>query len=237
MDKTFDKYLIETPLLDYSNEIIQELIKAKGWLSMPLFERLKSIYNYVRDEILFGYNVDDDIKASEVLKDGYGQCNSKGILFMSLLRGASIPCRIHGFYIDKKLQKGAMKELVYLFSPRKVLHSYVEVYFEDKWYKLEAFILDVAYLRNLQIKFKDCHGPFFGYGVASKDLQHPVIDFNRNDTFIQSEGIVEDLGIYNCPDELFKNYHQKMSHVKAFLFRHIGRHAMNRNVKMIRRKG
>ena len=68
-----DKYLTETAMLDYSHPTIQKLISEKGWRDMPEFDRLKGIYNYVRDEILFGYNIDDTIPASRVLKDGYGQ--------------------------------------------------------------------------------------------------------------------------------------------------------------------
>ncbi|CAH8720987.1 transglutaminase-like domain-containing protein, partial [Paenibacillus thiaminolyticus] len=60
----------------------------------------------------------DDIPASEVLRDGRGQCNTKSILLMALLRKVGIPCRIHGFYIDKRMQKGALTGLVY-FSRRK----------------------------------------------------------------------------------------------------------------------
>lgn len=73
-----EKYLRETRMLDYSNSSIQELIRSRGWREIEDFERIKSIYNFVRDEILFGYNIDDDIPASRVLSDGYGQCNTKG---------------------------------------------------------------------------------------------------------------------------------------------------------------
>ena len=103
-----EKYLQETEMLDYSNEKIQRLIKERKWNDLDDFERIKAIYNFVRDEILFGYNTNDNIPASKVLKDGYGQCNTKGTLFMALLRACGIPCRVHGFTIDKKLQKGAM---------------------------------------------------------------------------------------------------------------------------------
>ena len=54
-----DRYLKATRMLDYE------------------FERIKSIYGFVRDDILFGYNIDDDISASRVLSDGYGQYNTK----------------------------------------------------------------------------------------------------------------------------------------------------------------
>ena len=106
-----DKYLKETKMLDYSNANIQQLIRERRWKNINEFERLKSIYDFVRDEILFGYNIDDNVPASKVLADGYGQCNTKGTLFMAILRACNIPCRVHGFTIDKKLQKGAMTGL------------------------------------------------------------------------------------------------------------------------------
>ncbi len=83
-------------MLDYSSKSIQLLIENRGWKFLKEEERTKAVYNFVKDEILFGYNVDDNIRASRVLKDGYGQCNTKGTLFMALLRALGIPCRIHG---------------------------------------------------------------------------------------------------------------------------------------------
>lgn len=229
-----DRYLKETRMLNYSDERIQRLIKDRKWKNADKFECLKAIYNFVRDEILFGYNVDDSILASQVLSDGYGQCNTKGTLFMALLRACGIPCRVHGFTIDKKLQKGAMTGFVYKSAPKNVFHSWVEVCFEEQWYELEAFILDKAYLTKLQEKNSDCIGAFCGYGVAVKDFKHPVIDFERNNTYIQSEGINQDFGVYDSPDELLKEHHQEISGVKAFLYRNLGRHLMNRNVRRIR---
>lgn len=153
---------------------------------------------------------------------------------MAILRACNIPCRVHGFTIDKKLQKGAMTGVVYKNAPQNVFHSWVEVYFEDRWYELEAFILDKKYLQKLQEKNSDCKGAFCGYGVAVKDFKNPIIDFDRNNTYIQSEGINQDFGVYDSPDDLLKAHHQEMSAIKAFLYKHFGRHLMNRNVKKIR---
>jgi len=228
------KYLQCTKMLDYENADIQKLIQEKGWKELPAFECIKSIYNFIRDDILFGYNTDDSIPASKVLKDGYGQCNTKGTLFMALLRACNIPCRVHGFTIDKELQKGAMTGIVYKNAPRNVFHSWVEVYLEDNWYELEAFIIDTTYLTKLQQKNSSCTGAFCGYGVAVTDFRNPVIDFNRNNTYIQSEGINQDFGIYDSPDDLLKEHHQEISVIKGFAYRHLGRHLMNRNVRKIR---
>ena len=180
-------------MLDYSSPDIEKLVLSRGWRDMPPFDRIRAIYDFVRDEILFGYNTDDSIPASKVLADGYGQCNTKGTLFMAVLRSCSVPCRVHGFTIDKKLQKGAMTGFVYRT------------------------------------------GAFCGFGVAVKDFSSPVIDFARNNTYIQSEGINQDFGVYDCPDDLLREHHQELSPLKAFAYRHLGRHLMNRNVKRIRK--
>jgi transglutaminase-like putative cysteine protease len=111
-----DNLLTETPLLNYNDPQIQNLIIKRGWRDISEKERILSIYNFARDEIAFGYNAGDCTKATDVLNDDYGQCNTKGILFMALLRAVGVPCRIHGFYIDKILQKGAMKSFYYIVS-------------------------------------------------------------------------------------------------------------------------
>ena len=121
-------------MLDYNSLAICSLVREKGWNKLDDFNKIKEIYNFVRDEIKFGYNVDDSIPASKVLKDGY----------------------------------------------------------------------DVA--------VSDFHNPY-----------------------IQSEGINQDFGVYNSPDELLAEHHQEMSFVKKILFRCVGRHLMNRNVNSIRK--
>lgn len=84
-----DNYLKETCMLDYSNPAIQELIQKKKWKELDEFERIKGIYNFVRDDILFGYNEDDAICASKVLFDAMANVIQKGPylwLFYELVR-------------------------------------------------------------------------------------------------------------------------------------------------------
>jgi len=229
-----DKYLESTKLLDYESEKIQELIELRKWKQLDNFHKIQEAYNYIRDEIKFGYNVDDSISATRVLSDGYGQCNTKGTLFMAILRALGVPCRIHGFTIGKELQKGAMTGIVYKLAPQNVVHSWVEVYYDGTWYNLEAFIIDKQYLLKLQAKFSDCLGSFCGYGVAVKEFRNLVIDWNKNDTYIQKEGINKDYGIYNNPDTFFSEHSQELNLLKRFLYRKLLRHLMNINVKKIR---
>ncbi len=229
-----EKYLIETPILNYSDSSIQSLVKNKKWLTMDTIERVKAIYYYVRDDIEFGYNISDDITAKQVLKDGYGQCNTKATLLMALLRAGGIPNRIHGFTIDKALQKGAITGIWYKLSPKKILHSWVEIYVNDKWYFLEGVILDKEYLTRLQEKNKNSKTTFCGYGAYTDNFANPPIVWNLNNTFIQDKGINQDFGLFDTPDEFYKKHQQKLGAFKKFIFLYIVRHKMNKNVEKIR---
>lgn len=73
-----------------------------------------------------------------------------------MLRAVGIPNRIHGFTIDKALQKGAITGFWYNLSPKNILHSWVEVWVNDQWYFLEGVIIDKPYLTKLQKQNQDC---------------------------------------------------------------------------------
>lgn len=229
------KYLEATELLDYEHPEIQKIIAKRAWKDLPIKERVTQIYDFVRDEILFGYNESDNIPSSRVLKDGYGQCNTKSGLLMALLRGAGIPNRIHGFTIDKELQKGAISGIWYKLSPKRILHTWVEVLVDDNWYYLEGVILDKPYLAALQKKFSDCKTTFCGYGAYTDNFENPEIEWNYNHTFIQDKGIKDDFGLFDNPDLFYQVHGQELSRLKRLLFRKLVRHRMNRNVRRIRK--
>jgi hypothetical protein len=233
-EDTMEKYLVETKILDFSHSSIDGLVKSKNWRELSEYEKIGSIYNFVRDVIAFGYNESDEMPASAVMKDGYGQCNTKGSLFMALLRCVRIPCRFHGFTIDKRLQKGAITGLAYLLAPKNIIHSWVEVYYQEKWLNLEGFILDKKYLNNLQSNFPDVKGSFCGYGVATSNFRNPQIDWNGTDTYIQKDGINNDFGVFEDPDSFYEKYGSNLSGVKAMIFKHVVRKFMNSNVSKIR---
>lgn len=229
-----NKYLISTKLLDYDNQEIQELIKKKGWNKLNEDNKIRKIYGFVRDDILFGYNKKDNLSASQILKDGYGQCNTKAILLMALLRGVSIQCRFHGFTINKELQRGVISGIWYKLAPTNIIHSWIEVKYKNKWKNLEGVILDIRYLKNLQAKFKDCKGTFCGYGVYTDNFQNPKVDWKGDDTYIQNLGINKDFGIFDNPDKFYETHRQNLSIIKRLIFNLIARKVMNMNVKKIR---
>ena len=233
MSHPLARHLSATGLLDFHQPPIERLVAARGWRTLPEYERIGAVYDFVRNEIAFGYNRGDELSASEVLADGIGQCNTKGTLLMALLRASGIPCRFHGFTIHKALQKGAITGLTYWLAPRRIVHSWVEVWHDGRWIALEGFILDEPYLASLQQKFPQAKR-FCGYGAATPDLSAPGVAWCGKDTYIQKEGIAEDFGVYDDPDSFYATHGSNLGGVKRWLYEHVFRHGMNRNVARLR---
>jgi hypothetical protein len=227
-------YLRPTELLDFRHPAMKALTLERGWTALPEKEKIRAIYDFVRNEIAFGFNVADAIPASRVLKDGYGQCNTKSVLFMALLRAAGVPCRLHGFTVISELQKGALTGLWYRLRPKELVHTWVEIQYGGKWLNIEGFILDAAYLDALQRGNPECAGSFCGYGVAIGDFRNPPVEWTGGDTYIQKDGIRKDFGVYDDPDSFFAAHGQALGPLKRVLFRRLVRHAMNRNIRRMR---
>ncbi|MCR8825267.1 transglutaminase-like domain-containing protein [Pseudosulfitobacter koreensis] len=222
-----------TPLLDFRADGIVRLIENRGWLRLSKHDQIGAAYDFVRDEILFGYNRADDIPASRVLADGYGQCNTKGTLLMALLRALGVPCRLHGFTIYKALQRGVVPEAVYPIAPPEILHSWVEVWNGGRWVELEGFILDRVFLGSLQQTFADTES-LCGYGAGTDCLSAPPVEWTGGNTYIQKTGIARNLGTYDTPDRFYGEHGQQLGPLRDLVYRGIVRHWMNARVRSIR---
>jgi len=237
MNELSKDYLQETPMLDFNHAHIQDLVEQRKWKNLSQYDAIGAIYNYVRDEVRFGYNKDDRLAASQVLRDGYGQCNTKGTLLMALLRAVGVSTRFHGFTIYNELQRGAIPDYLFMVAPARIIHSWVEVYQDGRWINLEGYILDKDYLKQVQTHFANQSKSFSGYGISTKCLSNPDIDWNGQDTYIQSEGIADDFGVFTQPEEFYSIHGSNLSGIKKVMFRYVLRYLMNFNVNKIRTSG
>lgn len=230
------KYLEKTKMLDYENESIQSLIKKRNWLELDEYHKIGAIYDFVRNEILFGYNRSDLLTAEEVLKDGYGQCNTKATLLMTLLRGVGVPCRLHGSEVSKYFQRGATSWIISLLAPKRIVHTWTEVFYNNRWIALEGVITDECYIEAVKDNFKNISGHFAKFAVAVPDLKTLNLNWCGKDTYVQNEAVVMDYGIYDNPDVFFELHPQTWSKLKNFAYVHFGRKVMTRNVSKMRKR-
>lgn len=231
MDK---KFIEATPMLNYNSLQLQGLVKTRKWNELNEYERIKAIYEYVQNEIPLGFNSEDTLNAEQVLNDGYGQCNTKATLLMALLRSVGIPCRIHGFEVSKDFQRGATSAIIFALSPKLIVHTWAEAYYNGQWLALEGVITDKKYFDAVKKKHPYENGEFKRFAIATRNFSSDSIDWCGNATYVQSGAIVNDLGVFASPDDFFRVHKQHWNKIKNFMYVNIGRRIMNNNVKKIR---
>ena len=94
--------------------------------------------------------------------------------------------------------------------------------------------MDEQYLSSLQQKFSQAKDEFCGYGVATKCFSSPDTDWRGQDTYIQKEGIHDDFGVYNSPDEFYLEKGTNLSGIKRWMYQRVIRHFINFNVVNVR---
>lgn len=229
-----ERFLKETAMLNYSAQEIVSLIDCRKWKDLNEFDRIGAIYDYVQNEILLGYNKYDDLTATQVMRDGIGQCNTKATLLMALLRAVDVPCRLHGTKVTKVFQRSLMPKIMAKLAPPLIVHTWVEVYYNGEWLSLEGVITDKKYIDGLKKLFPEHNGKFFDYAVAVVDLRDLHIDWKGEDTTVQQQAVVEDLGVFDSPDEFYSKFKQDYRGLKKFMYENIGRKIMTRKVEKIR---
>jgi hypothetical protein len=88
-----ERYIRETPLLDYTQPAIQILVEELDLPYRSDREKISHFYEYVRREIRPVRHAKKRKPASTILRKHRGDDIAKTVLFMALLRAGGIPCR------------------------------------------------------------------------------------------------------------------------------------------------
>lgn len=200
-------------------------------------EKLASIFAFVRDEIRFGFPPNGDLTtASETLRLGMGQCNTKGTLFLALCKASSIPARLHFSLIDKDIQRGLFTGLAYWLMPPSLSHCWIEVRVDDQWHAIDSYINDEAFAQAGAAELARC-GWDTGFSLACSG--GPISTEFRLDreSFVQMDAVVKDQGVWDIPSRYYESSHYKnrLGWFRRLMYRLlIGR--SNRRIRTLRNR-
>lgn len=203
-----EDYLKATHILNWHNKEIFGKSQSLLTFSLSPTEKLRQLYTFVAS-LPLGYNSNDSIQASKVLKDGYGQCNTKVILLMAFSRAANIPCRVHCYRITKDAQRNRIPDWLFQFAPSHTLFTWPEFFVKGTWKELQ----EIVHIE--QRAWDSC--PFDGAAWQLEPLKR--------------EWIVRDDGVWPSQDDYFKKYHPTVHGWRAIGWHLVGRRALNKHQK------
>ncbi len=152
--------LAPTKMVQSDHPDIIALVRRVAPDDLPQNEKARRIFNFVRDEIKFGFGPRFyDLTASHIAGLRRGYCNTKGTLIVAMLRAASIPARQVFVDIDASILSGIVDP-----GTPFVDHSYVEILLGETWLATDAYIVDSRLFAAAQKRLK-AEGKSLGYGV------------------------------------------------------------------------
>ena len=107
-------------------------------------------------------------------------------------------------------------------------HSFLHIFFLGDSRKCEEIFVTGSDMRHTMPSIDVCKA--FLMIDPTSDLADCLCEKHLSG----GEGINQDFGVYDSPDELLKEHHQELSLPKKLAYRFYGRHKMNRNVKAVR---
>ncbi len=223
------------PLSDTNHPLVQ--LTARKLTSGVTEPRVKlaRIFYYVRDEIQFGFPPEGDfVTASQTIKRGYGQCNTKGTLFLALCRAVGIPARLHFSRISKEIQHGFFVGIFYALMPKEVTHSWLEVKVDGHWIAIDNYINDLVLHKAAVLALKQS-GWTTGFSVSRKEGEPSAELELSGKQFSQMGAVVYDDGTCDEPADFFSGpyYLNRPGIIKRALYR-LYLPLVNRRVRLLR---
>jgi len=209
-------FLNETPLLNFHDASLYTLNENHRWDRQSETERIKSIYEYVRDNITYQFPKKRIQTASEILGEGCGFSISKSILLMALLRLVHIPCRFHGFLIKKEFLQGISDDKLYRKIPGLLVHGWVEALDNDRWIILEGATLPEKFIQEQLKKISVQNGEYNGLGLGVHKLENLLYKWTGKHTYIQRNAILRDFSVFNNPDDFLALFGKELKSLRKY---------------------
>jgi Transglutaminase-like superfamily len=139
-------YLIPTEFIDSDNQTILETSRSLTAHLASEKDKAIAIHDFVRDHVKFGFSRNFwKQKASEVLQEGKGFCNTKATLFIALLRASNVPAKQVFVNINSQILTGFFDRISAFVD-----HSYVSVFLDGRWINTDSFIVDSQLFESSQ---------------------------------------------------------------------------------------
>jgi len=208
-------------LADVNHPLVQKVANDLTSEEKNPAGKLACIFRYVRDEILFGFPPEGDfVKASQTIQRGYGQCNTKGTLFLALTKAAGIPARIHYSRISKEIQHGFFTGIFYKLMPDEVSHSWVEVEIDGQWHPIDSYIndLDLHHASVRELNRRHWQTGFSVSAAAGPPSAELELD---NAHYSQMAAVIGDQGTWDEPADFYKSpdYLNSTGLIKRWLYK------------------
>jgi Transglutaminase-like superfamily len=152
-------WLRVTPQLDFTTVKVRILATKLTQLCRDDRSKAVAVHNHVQS---LPYALCPQFlttKASDVARRGHGDCHTKGLLFVALLRALGVPARMRFVASPVGYLNGLIDANCQTMS-----HTVGEVFLDANWYQTDTYVVDEALAGEVR-KVLRMQNRFAGYGL------------------------------------------------------------------------
>ena len=191
-----------TRLLDLDNSRLRLRAQSLTQLAQTDVQKAVLVHDFVKS-LPFGCIAGfDHVSASAVLKQGRGDCHTKGTLFVALLRSAGVPARLRFVGLPAAFLWG-----IFDLGDSVITHAVGEVYLQGRWVQTDTYVMDST-LEGHAAMWLQQQQRFLGYGIHLQakrfwDGQHDAHGQYHSDYFDSLP--LSDSGVSHDPEHFYDN--------------------------------
>jgi len=190
-ERDVDHWLCETRQIDLSESHLRITAQKLTQARQTLQARAAAIHQFVRRLTFEAHPESTGVCASEILRQGSGDCHTKGLLFVALCRAAGLPARLLFLRVRTGFLQGVLQD-----APPEMPHAVGQVYLDGEWRSTDGYVVDpVLFARAKQHLYEEAIDSGWGivdaaraYWDGEKDCLHQF----RTEDIVMSYGVFHD---------------------------------------------
>ncbi len=153
--------LVETAQLDLSDTKLRITAQKLTQAQQSYAARAAAIQDFVRRMPFAACPDGSAVRASEVLRDGGGDCHSKGVLFTALCRAAGLPARLLFVNVRPRFLAGILPD-----GPQALPHAIGQVLVGNRWHSTDGYVVDPVLFARAKEMLRET-GEDCGWGIVA----------------------------------------------------------------------
>ena len=195
-------WLSSTRLLDLDNPKLRIQAMRLTQLADTSTQKVVAIHAFVKSLPFGCVAAFTHVLAADVLRSRRGDCHTKGVLFVALLRCVGLPARLRFVSLSSDFLRGIIS-----LPKMNVVHAIGEVFLDGRWIQTDAYVTDTQFEVGAQ-KLLVQEGRQLGYGIH-RDGTHQWDGFHdaHGQTALADAARwpLQDWGVAHDPEQFYAN--------------------------------
>lgn len=227
-DSWTEGWLRETTQLDISDAKLRITAQKLTQARQSHAARAAAIHDFVRRMPFAAAADGGSRRAGEVLRDGRGDCHSKGVLFTALCRAADIPARLQFVRVKTRFMAGILPE-----APPAMPHAVGQVLLDGQWLSTDGYVVDPVLFARAR-RLLDEFGESSGWGIiaGSRGRWDGTGDCLQQ---FELDDVLENYGVFHDAAHFYGTRGEMLPGWVGSLKYAVGAQLVNRRVAQVRR--